>query len=45
VRALKLGSSRLERPWIAWRQLARGATLRFSLGPRPSRWGASAPPP
>jgi predicted alpha-1,2-mannosidase len=45
VRALSLGRSRLERPWIPWRQLARGATLHFSLGPRPSRWGASAAPP
>jgi predicted alpha-1,2-mannosidase len=44
VRALSLGRARLGRPWIPWRQLARGATLRFALGPRPSGWGTSAPP-
>jgi predicted alpha-1,2-mannosidase len=45
VRALRLGRSRLERPWIPWRRLARGGTLRFDLGPRPTGWGASNPPP
>ena len=45
VRALSLGRSRIGRPWIPWRELARGATLRFSLGPHRASWGASAPPP
>lgn len=42
VQSLRLGGRPYGRPWLNWCALARGATLDFELGRRPSRWGASA---
>lgn len=45
VQRVRLNGRPVERAWIPWAALAHGGVLRFSLGPRPSGWGAAAPPP
>jgi predicted alpha-1,2-mannosidase len=45
VRGLRLGRAQIDRAWVPWRRLARGGTLRFSLGGRPAGWGTAATPP
>lgn len=43
VRGLALDGRALDRPWLRWGEVARGATLRFSLSGTPgSRWGTDA---
>ncbi|MBN1530349.1 MAG: GH92 family glycosyl hydrolase [Thermoleophilaceae bacterium] len=42
VRSLRLGGGAWKRPWLRYRQLARGGELRFALGGRPSSWGSGA---
>jgi predicted alpha-1,2-mannosidase len=39
VQSLKLNGRDYESPWIPWPALAKGATLTFSLGDKPSAWG------
>jgi predicted alpha-1,2-mannosidase len=39
VQSLKLNRQNHDRPWIEWSDLAKGATLSFSLGDKPSQWG------
>jgi predicted alpha-1,2-mannosidase len=42
VRALELHGRTWKRPWLRYRQLAGGATLRFALGGRATSWGSGA---
>jgi predicted alpha-1,2-mannosidase len=43
VQSLRLDGGSHARPWVAYCELARGATLSFRLGERPNRrWGAAA---
>jgi putative alpha-1,2-mannosidase len=47
VQSLKLNGKNYESPWIKWSDLAKGATLDFNLGDKPSQWGKDpkqAPP-
>jgi predicted alpha-1,2-mannosidase len=45
VRALALDGAQIERTWLAWDELAGGATLTFDLGPDATTWAADYRPP
>jgi predicted alpha-1,2-mannosidase len=45
VRSVRLNGAPIQRTWLTWRELRRGATLRFDLGATPTRWAASYRPP
>ncbi len=45
VQGVRLNGRRLDRTWFSQRDIARGGTLDFDLGPTPSHWGADGPPP
>lgn len=45
VQSLRLDGRKIQRTWLDWRELSRGATLRFNLGPRPTRWAQGYRPP
>lgn len=45
VQSAKLNGATLDRPWITHGELAKGGALVFEMGPEPSAWGASSPPP
>jgi hypothetical protein len=47
VQGLTLNGRRIDRAYLAHRELARGGVLTFEMGPRPSRWatGRHAAPP
>lgn len=40
VQSATLNGRPLDRPWINHRDIVAGGTLRFVMGPQPSRWGA-----
>jgi predicted alpha-1,2-mannosidase len=43
IQAMRLDGRVYGKPWVAYCELARGARLRFRLGPKPNRrWGSSA---
>lgn len=39
-----LDGKALKDPVITWEQIQAGATLKFRMGPKPSRWGAAWQP-
>jgi predicted alpha-1,2-mannosidase len=45
VQGLRLNGRAYDRSYLRHEDIARGATLEFVMGPRPSRWGAQNPPP
>ena len=45
VQSVTLNGHNYESPWIDWRALAKGATLDFQLGDKPSSWGTKKMPP
>lgn len=46
IQAAMLDGKPLNDPLITWEQIQSGATLKFSMGPKPSRWGSAwAPAP
>jgi predicted alpha-1,2-mannosidase len=45
VAALRLDGRPVERPWVRFAELRRGARLAFTLAARATRWGAGAPAP
>jgi predicted alpha-1,2-mannosidase len=45
VQGVRLNGRRLDRTWLRQSEIAGGGVLEFDMGPRPSRWGADAPPP
>ncbi|MCU1328955.1 MAG: putative alpha,2-mannosidase [Bryobacterales bacterium] len=40
IQSAMLDGKALQDPVITWEQIQAGSTLRFSMGPKPSRWGA-----
>ncbi len=42
VRSLRIDGRAWRRPWLRYRRLARGASVRFALGGRPTAWGSAA---
>jgi hypothetical protein len=47
VQGLRLNGRRIDRAYVRHSEIARGGTLEFTMGPRPSRWATSrsaAPP-
>ena len=47
VQAVRVNGDKYDSPWIPWPLLAKGGTIDFDLGPKPSAWGtdpAKAPP-
>lgn len=42
VQSLKIDGQPWERAWLPHARIADGATLEFSMGPEPSRWGSRA---
>jgi predicted alpha-1,2-mannosidase len=40
IQSATLDGKPLNDPLITWEQIQSGATLKFSMGPKPSRWGA-----
>jgi predicted alpha-1,2-mannosidase len=45
VQAATLNGVPLERAWLRHAELARGGKLVLTMGPQPSSWGQSSPPP
>ena len=45
VQSAELNGKPLDRAWLRHDEIKDGATLRFVMGPNPSRWGASSVPP
>jgi predicted alpha-1,2-mannosidase len=45
IQSLKLNGHKYNTPWIEWSALKNGATLDFTLGEKPSDWGAKQSPP
>ncbi len=41
IQSATLDGKPLNEPLITWEQIQSGATLKFRMGPRPSRWGSS----
>jgi predicted alpha-1,2-mannosidase len=42
VQSLKVNGRNWESSWLPWKKLAKGGTLQFTLGKRPSAWGTKA---
>lgn len=40
IQSATLGGKPLHVPVLTWEQIQSGATLRFTMGPKPSRWGS-----
>ncbi|WP_414440272.1 GH92 family glycosyl hydrolase [Burkholderia sp. 22PA0106] len=45
VQSLSIDGRAQHSPWIAYDELANGATLRFAMGDAPTQWGTNVPPP
>lgn len=45
IQSAKLNGRPLDRAWFRHGEIHQGATLEFEMGPKPSAWGADAPPP
>jgi predicted alpha-1,2-mannosidase len=45
VQSLKLDGKKIQRTWLNWSELAKGATLKFNLGPKPTKWAQDYRPP
>ena len=44
IQSATLDGKPLNDPLITWEQIQSGATLRFTMGPKPSRWGSAWQP-
>ena len=44
IQSAMLDGKPLNEPLITWQQIQSGATLKFSMGPKPSRWGSDWQP-
>ena len=45
IQSATLDGKPLNIPLITWEQIQSGATLKFRMGPTPSRWGSDWQPP
>jgi predicted alpha-1,2-mannosidase len=45
VQSAKLNGRPLDRAWFRHAEIRNGATFEFEMGPKPSTWGATTPPP
>jgi predicted alpha-1,2-mannosidase len=45
VQSLKLDGRKIQRTWLDWKRLSKGATLKFNLGPQPTKWAQNYRPP
>jgi putative alpha-1,2-mannosidase len=45
IQSATLDAKPLKDPLITWEQIQSGATLKFRMGTRPSRWGSQWQPP
>lgn len=45
VQSLSIDGRAQHSPWIAYDELANGATLRFAMGDAPTQWGTNVQPP
>jgi predicted alpha-1,2-mannosidase len=45
IQSAKLNGGPLERAWFRHGEIREGATLELEMGPKPSAWGRSTPPP
>lgn len=45
VQSLEVNGKKWDRAWLRHSDLREGATLRFIMGPEPSDWGKTTPPP
>jgi len=41
IQSAELNGARLDIPMITWEQIQNGGTLRFVMGPRPSKWAST----
>jgi predicted alpha-1,2-mannosidase len=45
IQSAMLNGRPLDRAWFRHAEIRQGATFEFEMGPKPSAWGTSAPPP
>jgi putative alpha-1,2-mannosidase len=45
IQSAMLNGRPLDRAWFRHAEIRQGATIEFEMGPKPSAWGAAAPPP